>query len=101
MVNSSWTARHIRQLWWKLEEPHRVFPPCLTADLQKLPLDRKLKHLYLVSVAQFRPEKDHPLQLQAYAEARRWAQANPQDRSSTPMPTALVCFGLQTSEISC
>ncbi|KAK9869054.1 hypothetical protein WJX84_010787 [Apatococcus fuscideae] len=82
MVNSSWTARHIRQLWWKLEEPHRVFPPCLTADLQQLPLDRKLKHLSLVSVAQFRPEKDHPMQLRAYAQARKWAQANSQERSS-------------------
>ena len=41
--------------------------------LQDLPLDRKLKRLYLVSVAQFRPEKDHALQLHAYAYARQAA----------------------------
>ncbi len=92
MVNSSWTARHIRQLWWKLEEPHRIFPPCLTADLQQLPLDRKLKHLSLVSVAQFRPEKDHPMQLRAYADARSWAESNPDDRCSRfiQLPVTLI-----------
>lgn len=35
----------------------RVYPPCDTAALLALPLDRKLKRLYLVAVAQFRPEK--------------------------------------------
>lgn len=74
MVNSSWTQRHVRQLWWKLEEPRRVFPPCNTAALQALPLERKLKRLYLVSVAQFRPEKQHGLQLEALALARSQAR---------------------------
>jgi len=73
MVNSSWTAEHIRRLWWRLEPPARVFPPCDVADLAGLPLDRKLKRLYLVSLAQFRPEKDHALQLRAFARARRRA----------------------------
>ena len=71
MVNSSWTKKHIRQLWWKLDEARRVFPPCNTKTLQFLPLERRLKRLYLVSVAQFRPEKDHSLQLEALALARR------------------------------
>jgi glycosyltransferase involved in cell wall biosynthesis len=73
MVNSSWTSAHIQQLWWSLKEPALVYPPCDTSDLQKLPLDRKLKHLYLVSVAQFRPEKNHRLQLEAFALARQRA----------------------------
>ena len=71
MVNSSWTKKHIRQLWWKLDEARRVFPPCNTKSLQSLPLQRRLKRLYLVSVAQFRPEKDHALQLDSLALARR------------------------------
>lgn len=50
-----------------------MYPPCDTTDLQLLPLDRKLKHLYLVSVAQFRPEKNHRLQLEAFALARQRA----------------------------
>jgi alpha-1,2-mannosyltransferase len=73
MVNSSWTSAHIQQLWWSLKEPALVYPPCDTTDLQRLPLDRKLKHLYLVSVAQFRPEKNHRLQLEAFALARQRA----------------------------
>lgn len=73
MVNSSWTSAHIQQLWWSLKEPALVYPPCDTTDLQLLPLDRKLKHLYLASVAQFRPEKNHRLQLEAFALARQRA----------------------------
>lgn len=55
------------------KEPHLIYPPCDTTDLQTLPLDRRLKHLFLVSVAQFRPEKNHRLQLEAYALAREMA----------------------------
>ena len=73
IVNSSWTANHIRQLWWRIGSPICVFPPCNTDAFQRLPLDRKLKRLYLVSVAQFRPEKNHELQLRAFAQARQWA----------------------------
>lgn len=54
-----------------------VFPPCNTSTLQQLPLDRKLKRLYLISVAQFRPEKNHKLQLEAFAHARRSALQDP------------------------
>jgi alpha-1,2-mannosyltransferase len=55
------------------DDPALVYPPCDTTDLQSLPLDRRLKHLFLVSVAQFRPEKNHRLQLEAYAMAREQA----------------------------
>jgi len=77
IVNSTWTAGHIRQLWWKWEAPTVVFPPCNTLTLQQLPIDRKLKRLYLVSVAQFRPEKNHRLQLEAFARARQAALQDP------------------------
>ena len=73
IVNSSWTAGHIRQLWWRLKAPTVIFPPCNTLALQQLQLDRKLKRLYLISVAQFRPEKNHRLQLEAFALARQLA----------------------------
>jgi alpha-1,2-mannosyltransferase len=75
MVNSSWTRRHIAELWWQRRQPTRVYPPCDTQALQALPLDRRLKRAYLLSIAQFRPEKDHALQLRALAEARRRAAA--------------------------
>jgi alpha-1,2-mannosyltransferase len=74
MANSSWTADHIRQLWWAQgKSPALVYPPCDTTELQRLPLDRRLKQLYLISVAQFRPEKNHRLQLEAFARARKMA----------------------------
>lgn len=85
MVNSSWTAGHVRQLWWSWEEPQLVYPPCDTSDLQSLPLDRRLKHLFLVSVAQFRPEKNHRLQLEAYAMAREQAAAKDANWRNSPV----------------
>lgn len=59
MVNSSWTCAHIRQIWWNWSDPLLVYPPCDTELLQAIPLDRPLKRLFMVSVAQFRPEKNH------------------------------------------
>ena len=83
IVNSTWTANHIRQLWWQWSPPICVFPPCNTDAFQQLPLDRKLKRLYLVSVAQFRPEKNHELQLRAFGLARTWAsEADSQGHSA-------------------
>ena len=73
MVNSSWTQAHISSLWWRLGTPQLVYPPCNTTSLSVLPLDRKLKSLYLVSLAQFRPEKDHAKQLRAFALAQEQA----------------------------
>ncbi|KAK9811429.1 hypothetical protein WJX72_003813 [[Myrmecia] bisecta] len=93
MVNSSWTQAHIRQLWWRIPPPRRVFPPCDTTALQALPLDRKLKRLYLVSVAQFRPEKNQQLQLRAFALARRQAQSHPTDASEAVLAARLVLVG--------
>ena len=90
MVNSSWTRRHIAALWWQWRRPQRVYPPCDTRALQALPLDRRLKRIYIVSVAQFRPEKDHALQLRALAAVRvvdtRLSQrcVHPSPRASPP-----------------
>lgn len=80
MVNSSWTRRHIAELWWLCHRPKLVYPPCDTAALQMLPLDRRLKRLYIASVAQFRPEKQHDLQLRAFAAARQRASRLPDPR---------------------
>ncbi|CAK0784222.1 hypothetical protein CVIRNUC_007426 [Coccomyxa viridis] len=81
MVNSSWTQAHISSLWLRLGTPQLVYPPCNTTSLSALPLDRKLKSLYLVSLAQFRPEKNHAKQLRAFAlaqeqAARAWSPAS-------------------------
>ncbi|KAJ6410361.1 hypothetical protein OIU84_007167 [Salix udensis] len=69
MVNSSWTQSHIEKLWKIPNRIMRVYPPCDTSGLQLLPLERPAKTPIFISVAQFRPEKAHPLQLEAFSVA--------------------------------
>ncbi|XP_075872601.1 GDP-Man:Man(3)GlcNAc(2)-PP-Dol alpha-1,2-mannosyltransferase [Nelusetta ayraudi] len=68
MVNSSWTLDHILSLWRAPNRTSVVYPPCDVAALLDLPLeedgDRKCHSI--ISVAQFRPEKDHRLQIRAF-----------------------------------
>ena len=88
MVNSTWTQRHIRTLWLRTKRSaHIVYPPCDTATLQSLPLLSPVplaeqsavgengksgcRRDMILSVGQFRPEKDHELQLRAFALFRR------------------------------
>ncbi|EJC98471.1 glycosyltransferase family 4 protein [Fomitiporia mediterranea MF3/22] len=62
---SFWTQRK-----WKTHVPprsaHIVYPPCETQELVDFPLEGRRK--VIVSVAQFRPEKDHAAQLRALAK---------------------------------
>lgn len=67
MVNSSWTQSHIEKLWRIPGRIKRVYPPCDTSGLQVLPLERSVEPSKVISVAQFRPEKAHMLQLEAFA----------------------------------
>ncbi|KAM1054103.1 hypothetical protein ACFX13_001553 [Malus domestica] len=69
MVNSSWTQSHIEKLWNIPTRTKRVYPPCDTSGLQALPLERPAEPAKFISVAQFRPEKAHGLQLEAFAVA--------------------------------
>ena len=75
MVNSSWTEEHIRQLWGRGEEGVvKVFPPCDTAHLANLARDTEAGaggQVRILSLGQFRPEKDHVLQIKAMFELRQ------------------------------
>ncbi|XP_050546579.1 GDP-Man:Man(3)GlcNAc(2)-PP-Dol alpha-1,2-mannosyltransferase [Daktulosphaira vitifoliae] len=72
IVNSSWTEDHIKSLWKRSLSTHKVYPPCDTSDLQCIPLERSnKKSIKIISLAQFRPEKDHPLQLKAMYHLRQ------------------------------
>lgn len=68
MVNSSWTRQHILQLWKVPTTTFRVYPPCNVSEFIQIPLmeDSQKTTLSIVSVSQFRPEKDHRLQIQAF-----------------------------------
>ncbi|GAB0099499.1 GDP-Man:Man(3)GlcNAc(2)-PP-Dol alpha-1,2-mannosyltransferase [Sergentomyia squamirostris] len=71
MVNSSWTEGHINALWQIPLKTHRVYPPCDVSDLKKVTfIGNDDERIVILSVGQFRPEKDHPLQLQAMYELR-------------------------------
>lgn len=66
MVNGSWTRDHIEKLWRIPKRIVRVYPPCDTGSLQEFPLERSQVDPFIISVAQFRPEKAHDLQLSAF-----------------------------------
>ncbi|KAJ2390098.1 asparagine-linked glycosylation protein, partial [Coemansia sp. RSA 2603] len=66
MVNSSWTHAHVVQLFGKPRMTRVVYPPCDTRALADLPLTGR--HQLVVSLAQFRAEKNHALQVDAFAQ---------------------------------
>jgi alpha-1,2-mannosyltransferase len=88
IVNGSWTAGHISKLWQVT--PIVVFPPCDTRSLEGLPLvPPGGRGRVVLSIAQFRPEKDHALQIRAFVLLlRKWRAAG----SPAPRP-ALVLAG--------
>ena len=68
MTNSSWTHNHILSIWGlqTSETCTVVFPPCDTTEFHSLPLHPRKP--IVLSVGQFRPEKDHSKQLAAFAK---------------------------------
>lgn len=79
MTNSSWTQNHIQKIWGprraarKRDHPIAVvYPPCAVRELEaQIPVDEeseKRREKVLVYIAQFRPEKNHSLILNAFAE---------------------------------
>lgn len=93
MVNSSWTRGHIDSLWRVPARTTTVFPPCDTDSLAALPLKRALTHeggRLVLSLAQFRPEKNHAMQLRAFS---RFLTDCPQYRRNDTDRVRLVVAG--------
>ncbi|ESP04419.1 hypothetical protein LOTGIDRAFT_198678 [Lottia gigantea] len=69
MVNSTWTLNHINSLWKADFKTNIVYPPCDVTEFVTIPADAKntSQTLNIISVAQFRPEKDHPLQIKSFS----------------------------------
>ncbi|KAJ8552622.1 hypothetical protein ON010_g9922 [Phytophthora cinnamomi] len=63
MVNSTWTYKHVKQLWGKA--PTIVYPPC-GAMREYMDFSLEDREPIALSVSQFRPEKNQLLQLQAF-----------------------------------
>lgn len=71
MVNSSWTENHILAIWNAPYKTHRVYPPCDVNHLKDLVhVPSSDGKIFILSVGQYRPEKDHPLILQGLYELR-------------------------------
>ncbi|XP_008299940.1 GDP-Man:Man(3)GlcNAc(2)-PP-Dol alpha-1,2-mannosyltransferase [Stegastes partitus] len=68
MVNSSWTLDHILSLWRSPNRTSVVYPPCDVSAFLDIPLeeDGDKKSHSIISIGQFRPEKDHRLQIRAF-----------------------------------
>eukprot|EP00475_Leptophrys_vorax_P031174 TRINITY_DN47152_c0_g1_i3.p1 TRINITY_DN47152_c0_g1~~TRINITY_DN47152_c0_g1_i3.p1 ORF type:complete len:432 (+),score=105.97 TRINITY_DN47152_c0_g1_i3:41-1336(+) len=64
MVNSSWTLNHIAKIWRMGRNNIRlVYPPCDTSYYKTFPLESR--DPIVLSIGQFRPEKNHKLQIQS------------------------------------
>lgn len=68
MVNSSWTRNHILTLWNVPHKTHLLYPPCNFTVFDGLPIERsdQIIRYNIISIAQFRPEKNHLLQISAF-----------------------------------
>lgn len=66
MVNSSWTFGHIKSLWHK-DNVVIVYPPCDTKAFLNIQRKDGSGIKSVVSIGQFRPEKDHALQIRSFA----------------------------------
>lgn len=72
MVNSSWTKGHIEALWGNSDDRpiHKVFPPCDIKAFLELSLHRDSEandDKKILSISQFRPEKNQALQVKSFA----------------------------------
>eukprot|EP00472_Partenskyella_glossopodia_P011773 CAMPEP_0197538620 /NCGR_PEP_ID=MMETSP1318-20131121/60169_1 /TAXON_ID=552666 /ORGANISM="Partenskyella glossopodia, Strain RCC365" /LENGTH=462 /DNA_ID=CAMNT_0043097091 /DNA_START=29 /DNA_END=1417 /DNA_ORIENTATION=- len=90
LVNSSWTYNHILNLWKNASTTHVLFPPCDTRHLQTIPLQPPGKKKggrenLIISLGQFRPEKNHKLQLLAFDAFLKKADAEGLNVSSTKL----------------
>lgn len=79
MTNSTWTQAHIQSIWGPRRKQRGrvhpvavVYPPCAVNEIERQ-IDiseesEKKRQKYIVYIAQFRPEKNHQLILQSFAE---------------------------------
>uniref|UniRef100_A0A8C6XJQ7 GDP-Man:Man(3)GlcNAc(2)-PP-Dol alpha-1,2-mannosyltransferase n=1 Tax=Naja naja TaxID=35670 RepID=A0A8C6XJQ7_NAJNA len=79
MVNSTWTLNHILSLWRCSDRTSVVYPPCDVQTFLDIPLQEENRIIKptVVSVSQFRPEKDHSLQIRAFAKLLAKTEGQP------------------------
>ncbi|KAL4487217.1 hypothetical protein ABPG72_017936 [Tetrahymena utriculariae] len=71
-TNSTWTDDHIRSLWAPcrqietITESVKLYPPCNVTSLLELKKNQENNSIQMMSFAQFRPEKDHIMQIRVF-----------------------------------
>ncbi|EHK45433.1 glycosyltransferase family 4 protein [Trichoderma atroviride IMI 206040] len=79
MTNSTWTQAHVKSLWgpYRLEKDREhpiavVYPPVAVSEFEHevevSAASEKQREPVLIYIAQFRPEKNHPLIIQSFAD---------------------------------
>ena len=71
-VNSTWTKNHIDALWQR--KSTIKYPPCQSEELLKLNIERS--GYDVISVGQFRPEKNHKFQILIFHKVIQKAKKN-------------------------
>lgn len=66
MVNSSWTEEHINEIWRVPLKTYKVYPPCDVSEFLKIPSNPDPQFFQILAIAQFRPEKDHPMMIRSF-----------------------------------
>jgi len=86
LCNSTWTGNHIKKLW---SRPYSVvYPPCDVEAFAKLPMKKRQREI--LSISQFRPEKDQHSQLVAL---QILLSRRPEFRASGSRPVKLIIMG--------
>lgn len=96
MCNSSWTAAHIRTIWGPSRrnqthpEPTVIFPPTAVAELESnIAINAETeatREPIILYIAQFRPEKNHPLLLRSFARLLNNINNSNNSNSNTSKP---------------
>jgi alpha-1,2-mannosyltransferase len=97
MTNSSWTLSHIKALWGpsrKAKHPNSpnslptvLYPPVAVSSLDSISVTTtREKPPMLIYIAQFRPEKNHPLILRAFAKYIHYLQSAATQGPDPPSP---------------
>jgi len=89
MTNSTWTNNHILKTWRVPEKTTIVYPPCDSSKLCTFDITGK-RERRIISIAQFRPEKAHHVQIEAYAKL---LENHPEYRTDASKIAKLVIIG--------
>jgi len=89
MTNSTWTNNHILKTWRVPNKTTIVYPPCDSSKLCSFDIEGK-RERQIISIAQFRPEKAHHVQIEAYAKL---LEKHPEYRTDPSKIAKLVVIG--------